>query len=178
MFWLLSVRLPNNRWHHSLERMTGCPTISTTDLLTCPMIPRLLLASLVGKHLRPYLFSIPLNTVRFYCPSFWILTGDEFRSSLVQELLELHLDCSSGLGNFSQVSSEISNLADLKSGRLTSIFMKIKLRFVNGRDFLCAETAIGTISVLTSCGPRTSAIVIDAFWPCSCSVDTIDLSTN
>ena len=39
-------------------------------------------------------------------------------------------------------------------------------------------SAIGTISVLTSCDPWIPATDKDAFRPCSCSVDTIDLSTN
>ena len=42
----------------------------------------------------------------------------------------------------------------------------------------CAETAFGTFSVLKSCYPWIPAADKDAFRPCSCSVDIIDLSIN
>ena len=42
-------------------------------------------------------------------------------SSLVQELLELRLDCSSDLASYSDVGSDLSNPVDLQSGHPTSV---------------------------------------------------------
>ena len=47
--------------------------------------------------------------------------GDGCRSSLVQELLEIRLDCSSGSASSSVVASDLSTLADLQSGHPTSV---------------------------------------------------------
>ena len=46
--------------------------------------------------------------------------GDGCRSSLVQQLLELRLDCSSDLASSSDVGTDLSTLADLQSGHPTS----------------------------------------------------------
>ena len=107
--------------------------------------------------------------------------GDGCRSSLVQDLLELRLDCSSDLANSSDVGSDLSTLADLQSGHPNSVSRKHRvalLSMVESSRALKRLLAIGTICVLTSCHPWIPATDKDAFRPCSCSVDTSDLSTK
>ena len=56
--------------------------------------------------------------------------SDGCRSSLVQELFELHLDCISGMERSSEVVSDLSTLADLStiwSPNFTSLEHRIAL---------------------------------------------------
>ena len=53
--------------------------------------------------------------------------GDGCVSILVQELLELRLDCSSDLASSSDVGSDFSALADLKCGHTTSISCEYRI---------------------------------------------------
>ena len=89
---------------------------------------------------------------------------------------KLHLDCSSALANFPKAFSDLLILENLPSGHQHQLLINIEFHCCP--DFSCAETAIGTISVSTAYEPRIPATDKDAFWPCRCIVDTIDLSTN
>ena len=85
---------------------------------------------------------------------------DGFCSSLVHDILEFQLDCSSDLANYSNVCCDFSILAPSFSFPWTW-----NIIFFNGPDISCGETAIDTISVLTSCDPWTPAMDEDAFYP-------------
>ena len=85
----------------------------------------------------PILFSVSLHMVQFCRLTSWILVGDENRSSFVQGLLELRLDCSSGLANFSDMSSDYSTVADLQSGHRTSGFHEHKIALRSMRPLVC-----------------------------------------
>ena len=92
----------------------------------------------VGEHLRPILLSISQPMVLFYCLTFWILMGDGCRNSLVQELLELRLDCSSGLANSSDVGSDLATPADLQSGHRTTVSSEHRVALMSIGETFCA----------------------------------------
>ena len=140
-------------------------------------LQKLMPASLVADHLRPSQFWIYLPKVQLCHLTSCILKADEFRNNLVHELLEPHLDCRSDLASSSDVGKGLSTLAAPQYGiqSLNSYEHKI---VVKGPVFLCAETATGTICILTSCDPWIPATDKDAFRPWNWSLDTTDFSTN
>ena len=143
-FWLLVVPLSNDRWHRSLNRRIRHATIYSTGLLVCHLQlmlllwQELLLASLVGFHLRPNQSMILLPIMQFCLPTSWTQKVDECCNNLVQESLEPRLNCSSDLASSSKVGSGLSALAAPQSGHPISLFRVRRIALLS-----IAETSHG-----------------------------------
>ena len=124
-------------------------------------------------------FSISMPMVPICRLTSWILMGDGCRCSPVQELLEFRLDCSSGLANFSDVGSDHSTPADLQSGHPISVSGENRIALLSMVEISCALKQLWALFPSWHLVIREFLLLPKTlFGPCSCSVDTTDLSTN